>query len=157
MAMADGYIGTFETKYHYNYWRPITAIQLADTDGNPDTMADPAWEPLVPTPPIPDYDSGHAVQGGTASQVLNRFFKDDQVSFSTCSLSLLLPEERCGGAAEVRRSFTSFTQAAEENGVSRIYNGFHFRDAVNKGIKHGGKIANRAVNLFLKPVRSVED
>jgi hypothetical protein len=153
MAMADGYIGSFEAKYLYNYWRPVTAIRLADTDGNPDTTADPAWEPLVPTPPVPDYDAGHAVQGGAAAQVLKRFFKDDEVSFSACSLSSPLPEEeRCGGAAEVRRSFTSFTQAAEENGVSRIYNGFHFRDAVRKGIKHGRKIGNRAVNLFLKPV-----
>ena len=85
--------------------------------------------------------------------MLKRFFKDDEVSFSACSLSTPLPaEERCGGASEVRRSYTSFTQAAEENGVSRIYNGFHFRDAVRKGIKHGRKIGIRAVNLFLKPV-----
>lgn len=153
MAMADGYIGSFEAKYLYDYWRPITAIQLADTDGNPDTTADPAWEPLVPTPPVPDYDSGHAVQGGAASQVLKRFFKDNDISFSACSLSSPLPEEeRCGGAIEVRRSFTSFTQAAEENGVSRIYNGFHFRDAVRTGIKHGRKIGDRAVSHFLRPV-----
>lgn len=152
IAMADDDIGTFDTKFHYNFWRPVTAIQLADTDDNPDTIADPAWEPLVPTPPIPDYDSGHSVQGGTASQVLKRFFKDDHISFTACNLSLPLAAERCGGASEVLRSFTSFTQAAEENGVSRIYNGFHFRDAVNKGIKHGRKIADRAVNRFLKPV-----
>lgn len=152
MAMADGYIATFDTKFPYNFWRPVTAIQLADTDGNPDTTADPAWEPLAPTPPVPDYDSGHSVEGGVAAQVLKRFFKDDDISFTACSLSLPVPEERCGGASEVRRSFTSFTQAAEENGVSRIYNGFHFRDAVRTGIKHGRKIADRAVNHFLKPV-----
>jgi hypothetical protein len=152
MAMADGYIGTFETKYHYNYWRPVTAIQLAATDDNPDTTADPAWEPLVPTPPIPDYDSGHAVQGGAAAQALKRVFKDDDVSFSVCSLTLSLVAEQCDGASEVRRSFTSFTGAAEENGVARIYNGFHFRNAVNKGIKHGRKIGNRAVSHFLRPV-----
>jgi hypothetical protein len=152
MTLADGYIGTFEAKYFYNFWRPVTAIQLADTDGNPDTTADPAWEPLLPTPPIPDYDSGHSVEGGAAAQVLKRFFKDDDVSFTACSLTLPAPEERCGGTSEVRRSFTSFTQAAEENGVSRIYNGFHFRNAVNKGIKHGRKIADRAVSHFLKPV-----
>ena len=70
MALADGYIGSFETKYHYNYWRPVTAIQTADTDGNPDTSADPTWTPLVPTPPIPDYDSAHSVEGGAAAKVL---------------------------------------------------------------------------------------
>ena len=152
IAMADGYVGTFDTKFHYKFWRPVTAIQLADTDGNPKTTADPAWEPLAPTPPVPDYDSGHSVEGGTAAQVFKRFFKDDHISFTACSLSLPLAAERCGVSSEVRRSFTSFTQAAEENGVSRIYNGFHFRNAVNKGIKHGRKIADRAVNHFLKPV-----
>ncbi len=85
---------------------------------------------------------------------MKRFFKDDDISFSACSLSLPLAAERCGGSSEVQRSFTSFTQAAEENGVSRIYNnGFHFRNAVNKGIKHGHKIADRAVNHFLKRVK----
>ena len=58
MALTDGYIGTFEAKYHYRFWRPVTAIHLADTDGNPATTADPKWTPLEPTPPIPDYDSG---------------------------------------------------------------------------------------------------
>ena len=153
MAMADGYIGTVETKFHYNYWRPVTAIRLADTDGNPNTDADPTWTPLDPTPPIPDYDSGHSVEGGAAANVLKRFFKDDDLSFTACSLSSQLPaEKRCGGASEVRRSFTSFTQAAAENGVSRIYVGYHFRNAVNEGIKHGRKIADRAVSHFLKPV-----
>lgn len=153
MALADGYIGSLETKYHYNYWRPVTAIQLADTDGNPDTDADPTWTPLVPTPPAPDYDSGHSVEGGAAAQVLKGFFETDQVSFTACSLTLLLPEERCGGASGVLREFTSFTEAAEENGLSRILNGFHFRKAVEEGIEHGRKIGNRAVNRFLKPVK----
>jgi hypothetical protein len=152
MAMADGYSGSLETKYHYNYWRPVTAIQNAETDGNPDTAADPAWEPLRPTPPSPDYDSAHSVEGGAAAQVLKRFFETDRIGFSTCSQTLPLPAEQCGGALEVRRSFSSFTQAAKENGVSRIYVGFHFRKAVEEGIKHGRKIGNYAVNHFLRPI-----
>ena len=80
LALTDGYIGTFETKYHYDYWRPVTAIRLAATDGNRDTSADPAWTPLRETPPIPDYDSGHAVQGATAAAVLQRFFGTDRLS-----------------------------------------------------------------------------
>ena len=72
MALTDGYIGSFETKYHYSYWRPVTAIQMAATDGNPKTVADPTWTPLhEPTPPIPDYDSGHAVQGGRRRRSYN--------------------------------------------------------------------------------------
>jgi hypothetical protein len=152
MALADGYIGSLETKYHYNYWRPVTAIQLADTDGNPDTTADPTWEPLRPTPPIPDYDSAHAVEGGAAAEVLQRVLKTDHLSFSTCSLTLPLPEEQCGGANEVLRSYASFSQAAGENGVSRILVGFHFRKAVEEGIKHGRKIGKHAVQHFLKSV-----
>jgi hypothetical protein len=96
-----------------------------------------AWEPLLPTPPNPDYDSGHSVQGGAAAPVLERFFEPDDISFSTCSLTLPLPEQQCGGASEVRRSFASFSEAAKENGVSHIYVGFHFRQAVEEGIKHG--------------------
>ena len=153
MALADGHIGSWETKYHYNYWRPATAIQLAETDGNPNTDADPTWEALDPTPLVhPEYDSAHSVEGGVAAQVLKRFFETDEVGFSTCSLTLPLPEEQCGGSQEVRRAFSSFTAAAEENGVSRILVGYHFRKAVEEGIAHGRKIGNRAGNHFLLPV-----
>jgi hypothetical protein len=100
----------------------------------------------------PEYDSAHSVEGGAGAQVLKRFFETDDVSFETCSTTLPLPEEQCGGAQEVRRSFSSFTEAAEENGVSRIYVGYHFRKAVKEGIAHGQKIGNRAVNHFLRPV-----
>ena len=151
LAMTDGYIGTFEAKYHYRFWRPVTAIRLADIDGNPATTADPTWTPLVETPPIPDYDSGHAVEGGTASQVLKRFFHTDTMSFSACSLTLPAGQT-CSDASPTLRHFTSFSQAANENAVSRIYVGFHFRDAVETGTDHGEKIGNRAVNHFLQPM-----
>ena len=114
--------------------------------------ADPAWEPLRNTPPIPDHDSAHAVEGGAAAEVLERVFGTDSVSFTACSLTMLLPEEQCGGASEVRRSYASFSHAAEENGVSRILVGFHFRKAVNDGIKHGRKIGHDAVSHFLRPL-----
>jgi hypothetical protein len=151
MALADGYVGSFETKYHYSYWRPVTAIQTADSDGNPKTTADPTWTPLVTTPPIPDYDSAHAVQGGAASRVLQRFFRTDHVRFATCSLTLP-PGSTCDDKWPVVRSYGGFSQAAEENGLSRILVGFHFRNAVDKGIEHGRKIANHAVKNFLRPV-----
>jgi hypothetical protein len=150
MAMTDGYVGTFETKYHYRFWRPVTAIRLADIDGNPATTPDPTWTPLVETPPIPDYDSGHAVEGGVAAQVLKRFFHTDTMSFSVCSFTLPAGQ-RCSDASPTLRHFTSFSQAADENAVSRIYVGFHFRDAVETGTKHGEKIANWAVDHALKP------
>ena len=153
LAMTDGYIGTWDAKYHYRFWRPVTAIRLADTDGNSATTADPTWTPLLPTPPIPDYDSGHAVEGGAAAQVLTRFFGTDELSFSVCSLTLPAGQT-CSDASPELRHFSSFSQAADENAVSRIYVGFHFRDAVETGTRHGGKIANHAVNLFLRPAPS---
>ncbi len=151
LAMADGYIGSFDTKYHYRFWRPVTAIRLADIDDNPATTADPTWTPLVETPPIPDYDSGHSVEGGAAAEVLKQFFKTDEVSFSACSFTLPAGQT-CSDASPTLRHFTSFSQAAAENAVSRIYVGFHFRDAVETGTRHGEKIGNRAVDHFLRPV-----
>jgi hypothetical protein len=151
MALADGYVGSFETKYLYNYWRPVTAIQNADTDGNPDTDVDPTWTPLVTTPPIPDHDSAHSVEGGAAAQVFQRFFGTDEISFETCSLTLPAGS-KCNDALAVTRSFTSFSQAADENAVSRILVGFHFRNAVEQGVEHGRLIGDRAVDLFLVPV-----
>jgi hypothetical protein len=70
LAMADGYIGSWETRYHHNFWRPITAIRMGDIDGNSDTEAVLDWTPLQWTYPIPDHDSGHAVQGGVAGEIL---------------------------------------------------------------------------------------
>lgn len=152
LAMTDGYIGTFEAKYHYRFWRPVTAIRLAGIDGNPATSADPTWTPLQETPPIPDYDSGHAVEGGAAAEVMKRLFKTDRMSFSACSFTLPAGQ-RCSDASPTLRQFTSFSQAADENAVSRIYVGFHFRDAVEVGTRHGEKIANRAVSHFMRPVQ----
>jgi hypothetical protein len=153
MALTDGYIGSFETKYFYKYWRPVTAIQMAADDGNPATSADPTWTPLhAPTPPIPDYDSGHAAQGGTAAAVLRRFFGSDHMRFSSCSTTLP-PGSRCGDPAPALRRYSSFSQAAAENGLSRILVGYHFREAVTVGIDHGGRIGGWAVDHSLQPVR----
>jgi hypothetical protein len=152
LAMADGYIGSWETKYHYNYWRPVTAIHNANSDGNRDTVADPTWTPLELTYPMPDYDSGHAVQGGTAAEVLKRFFGTDHVSFSNCSYTLP-PGQTCNDPFPVIRSYRSFTEAADENAVSRILIGIHFRRAVEVGSEHGRKIAKQAVTYFLRPTR----
>jgi PAP2 superfamily protein len=141
LASADAYIADFENKYFYEFWRPITAIRAADTDGNPDTVADPTWDSLVVVGPVPEYPSGHSGQGGAMSEVLARFF-GDRVSFSTTATT----------QPGVTRSFTSFSQAAEENGNSRIYVGYHFRHAVTEGIKLGSKVGKVAFNHYLQPV-----
>jgi hypothetical protein len=150
MALADGYVGSFAAKFQvYKFWRPVTAIRSAADDGNPNTAADTTWTPLVQTPAVPDHDSGHSVQGGAAAQVLERVFGTDHVRFQTCSRTLL-EGSRCGDSSPVLRRFTSFSQAADENGLSRILVGFHFRTAVVAGIEHGRKIGDRAVDHFMQ-------
>lgn len=151
LALADGYIGTFETKRHYSYWRPVTAIHEGDADGNPATVGDPTWTSLVPAPPIPDYDSGHAVEGGAAAEVLARFFGTDRIGFAVCSFTLPAGS-RCSDASPVLRTYRSFSQAAAENGYSRILVGFHFRQGVEEGVEHGRKIGKYVVNHALQPM-----
>jgi hypothetical protein len=150
LALADGYIGSWETKYHYNFWRPVSAIHNADGDGNRETAAEPSWTPLQLTYPIPDHDSAHSVQGGAAAEVLRLFLGRDDIAFSACSFSL--PEgSRCSDPAPLLRFYPSFTAAAEENAASRIFVGIHFRHAAEEGIQHGRKIGRRAATLYLKP------
>ena len=87
MSITDSIIAVWDSKYHYGYWRPITAIQLADTDGNPDTVADTAWEPLVATPPYPDYVSGFNGVTGALTRSLSRILGHGQVDLNITSVA----------------------------------------------------------------------
>jgi hypothetical protein len=145
-AMADGFIGGFETKYDFNFWRPVTAIRGGDTDGNDATVADPMWISLLITPAIPDYTSTHSVLGGAASEILRRFFCTDNVPFTVTSGVPF---------AGLTRSFTTFSQAAAENGDSRVYAGIHFRSAVEDGIKQGEKIGGFVFTHALQPLNAI--
>jgi hypothetical protein len=139
-ALADGFIAGFDAKYEYRFWRPETAIQQADTDGNPATEPDPAWRPFLITPPVPDYPSTHTVLGWAAAEVLSEALGNG-VRYTTTSLSL----------PGVTRSYMGFSKAAEENGLSRIYAGIHFGDAVKAGRRQGRSIG-QVVAEALPPV-----
>jgi hypothetical protein len=141
MAMADGFIAGFNEKYKHRFWRPVTAIQAAATDGNPFTEADATWQPLLVTPPVPDYPSTHTVLGWAAAEVLMDLF-GDRVKYGLTSLTL----------PGVTRQYRGFSEAADENGVSRLYAGIHFRHAVKDGRRQGRGIG-RSVADALKPVR----
>ncbi len=143
-AMADGFVAGADTRYLYNFWRPVTAIRAGDTDGNDATTADPAWETFLNTPALPDYPSTHSVLGGAASTVLVRFFGTDQVAFTMTSG----PPFR-----GITRSFAGFSQAAQENADSRVYAGLHFRSACRDGVRLGEQIGRRAFALHLQPYR----
>ena len=148
LALADGYISSFEAKYSYNFWRPVTAIRAGDTDGNPLTVADPGWTSFLVTPPIPDNSSGHAVAGAAVAHVLAQFFDSDNIHFTTTS-----------GAPfpGITRSFSSFSQAAQENADSRVYAGIHFRSATRDGLRQGAKVGRYVSHHLLKPVRGHND
>jgi PAP2 superfamily len=143
-VIADGFIAGADTRYLHNFWRPVTAIRAGDTDGNEATVADPAWETFLNTPPLPDYPSTHSVAGGAAATVLTRFFGSHQVAFTMTSGPPF---------AGITRSFRSFSQAAQENADSRVYAGIHFRSACQDGIKLGKQIGHRAVAEYLQPYR----
>jgi PAP2 superfamily len=148
LAMADGFIAGMQTKYDFNFWRPVTAIRAGDTDGNDATIADPNWSSFLNTPGIPEYTSTHSVLGSATAEVLRRFFHRDEVSFTTTSGVPF---------AGITRSFESFSQAAAENGESRVYAGIHFRSAVEDGLKQGTKIGRFVFARVLQPLNRDED
>jgi hypothetical protein len=113
---------------HYYYWRPISAIHEGDDDGNPDTVGDLNWESQLPTPPVGEYPSAHAMTGSAAGVVLIQEFGED-VSFTINS-----------GYLSGTRSFNNIYEAISENSLSRIYIGYHFRKAVEVGEEKGYEI-----------------
>jgi hypothetical protein len=143
ITLADSWIAGWDSKFYYDFWRPITAIRAGDTDGNPATEADATWEPLMPTPPIQDYPSTHSVLGDGAAEILGSIL-GDETAFATTSSTAIHPN------VEVR-SFSSFTQAADENGDSRVQVGIHFRSAVNAGQRMGREIGRHVYQNLLRP------
>lgn len=142
LAMADAAIVSWECKYTYSLWRPITAIQLADQDGNRWTAADPNWRPLLPTPPFPEYVSGHSTFSGAAAAVLAAQFGDKE-RFSVGSDDL----------PGVRRHYKRFSEAAWESGMSRIYGGIHFLSGNLEGLVLGDRVGRHAIASVLRPVQ----
>lgn len=139
IAEADAGIVAWDAKYTYEQLRPITAIREADKDNNPDTVADPNWEPLLDTPPFPDYISGHSVFAGAATKVLANFFGDN-TSFN-------IPSQELPGVA---RSYGSLSQLGEEDADSRLYGGVHINAATVDGVAVGQNVANYVLGNVLK-------
>jgi membrane-associated phospholipid phosphatase len=143
LSFADSAIAFYDAKYAYQLWRPVTAIRLADTDGNPNTIADPNWLPLAGnTAADPSYPGAHSTISAAGAQVLARFFGDHE-HFSVTSPAL----------SGVTRSFTSFSAAAQEAGLSRIFSGQHTRLDHIAGIMLGRHVATFVLHNALLPVR----
>jgi hypothetical protein len=143
MALADAYTTGWDSKLHYNLWRPYTAIRNAEKDGNNQTTADKEWEPEQPTPPIQDYPSTHSALGNAAAVVMANIL-GDATSFTMPSPTAV----PTGGT----RSFTSFSQAAKENADSRVMAGIHFPFACEAGLELGKNIGNWITSNHLKPL-----
>jgi PAP2 superfamily len=142
-AMADAYIAGWDSKMHHDFWRPVTAIRAADTDGNPNTTADAGFTPLMVSPPVQDHPSTHSALGAAAATVLAHAFGRDQLKFTVSSTSAL--------AANPTREFKSFSEAARENADSRVKAGIHFRFATEEGLKLGRNIGRHTVQTLLMP------
>jgi hypothetical protein len=171
-AMADTGISVWESKYYWDVWRPITGIRESDTgtgptnagDGNADTAGDITFMPLgAPasnltgpnfTPPFPAYPSGHAGFGGAIFETLRRFFGTDSIAFTFVSDEFNgITKDRNGNARPyVPRSFSSLSQAEEENGQSRIYLGIHWSFDKTAGIAQGRQVADYVFNNAFTPV-----
>lgn len=137
---ADAQISCWDAKYAYNLWRPVTSIRAADTDGNPDTEANPSWTPLLTTPNFPSYVSAHSMLSAAAAGVLTALFGPDY-HFTVTAESL----------PGVTRSFDSFGAAAAEAGRSRIYGGIHYQFDNLIGQQLGAQVAGYVVDNSLKP------
>jgi hypothetical protein len=148
LSLADGVIAFYDAKYTYNVWRPVTAIRAADVDGNPDTNVDPTWLPEVEkTGADPSYPGAHAVISAAAAEVLSAVVKRRRFDFDVTSETL----------PGIVRSFTSFSAAAEEASLSRIFAGQHFRFDEIAGEHLGREVADFVVDRFLTPARGRGD
>ena len=138
----DAMIAGFEAKYHYWFWRPYKAIQLADTDGNPDTAPDPTWQPLRPTPNHPEYPAAHAFHSSAVAKALATFFGTDKVAFSL--------DSRVTGTT---RNYASFHDAVKDVELARVLAGFHFRNSTLEGSSLGRMVALYVADHYFQPAQ----
>jgi hypothetical protein len=156
LAAADGFIGCYNDKYYWQFWRPIAAIRAGDTDGNPATVGDPNWTPLFDpgaselglnfglplfTPPFPDHPSAHGCASGAIVHTLQTFFGTDKISFSAYSTR-----------TRTTRSFDRLSDALKEIVDARVWGGIHFRTADLQGAVLGKKVAHYLEKHYFQPV-----
>jgi hypothetical protein len=129
LATADAGIACWDAKYAYNSWRPITAINRGDSDGNESTAADGAWAPLIATPPHPEYPSGHSTVSSAMAMILESLFDDNP------GVPMVLTQ------TGITRQWRTFSEGVDEVIGARIYSGIHFRNSDEVGARLGRKVA----------------
>jgi hypothetical protein len=149
LAAADSVMTAWDSKKFYNFWRPITAIQQilpADNDGNPRTEADATWVPFITTPPYPDYTSGANSVVGSITHILALFFRTDKQTFSVTSNT----------APGVQKTYTRFSDLADDIVEVRILQGIHFRFADTAALRAATRVAHQAFHHFLRPLHGAD-
>jgi hypothetical protein len=142
---ADALIACFDAKYTYLSWRPQFAIPLGESDGNPATVADPAWKPLLGAPPHPEYPSGHGCLTGAEAEVFSTFLGTNRIKIDLTSTApnLLQPQ----------RHYERVADLTSEVNNARVWGGIHFREATVKGMVVGRKVANWTLKRYFLPER----
>jgi hypothetical protein len=140
VALSDATVAVYDTKYTYNFWRPVTAIRAADTTGNPATSPDPSWLSFVLTPAYPDFTCGLTINAGAAAEILRRFYGTDDIAWTFTG-------------AGITRSFSSLTQATDEAIDARVFGGMHFRTGCVRGVKQGAQVAHFVFNHELRELK----
>ena len=143
----DALSGCFESKYHYNFWRPFTAIQLADTDGNAATQPDAAWTPHVTTPNHPEYPAAHGCGSGAVAEAVRSFYRTKKVSFTfDSSVSGTVPHH-----------FNRTDDLVHEMSDARVWGGMHFRSSTEDGAELGKQVAKWVAKHYFQPVDRADD
>ena len=149
IAVADAVITSWDSKRYYFFWRPMTAIREADSDGNPNTIADLAWQPLINNPNYPDYTSGANNVTGAMTKALELYFGTDRMTFDVTSNA---PQ-----AVTKTRTYRRFSEAAQQVVDARILLGIHFRFADTAARTQGRQVAKFVFDRFLRPLDDCDD
>jgi hypothetical protein len=142
MAIFDAMVACFDSKYFYDFWRPVTAIQLGSSDGNRNTDGDANWAAFVPTPPFPSYPSGHASFGGAARRVLERMFGADGHAITLASPKV----------PDVVLRYSSWKQITDDIDDARIYGGVHYRFDQEEAARQGRRVGAYVLRHWLRPL-----
>lgn len=141
VAIVDALGACFETKYHYHYWRPTSAIRMADTDANPATEADPAWTPHVPTPNHPEYPAAHGCNDGAIAEVIRGFYGTKKVRFAFDST-----------VTGTTHHYDSTDDLVHDSRNGRVWGGMHFRNSTIVGTELGKDVAKYVAKNYFRPV-----
>jgi len=142
VAQADATVACFDSKYHFDFWRPQSAIPLADTDGNPATAEDAAWAPVVPTPNHPEYPAAHACNAAAVATILERSFGSDEVNFTIDSM--------VAGLTKPTFRYRKTGDFVKDVNNARVYGGMHYRSSVKDGSLLGKRVAKYIVSNYFR-------